>query len=105
MDYKKNLDELIRELDQKGGSDIHFNVGASPAIRVDGELIFLTDRPMLDKEEVEKFLMAILDEKEKAGRMGEDDKFRLKDEMQKIIDESNKKLEELVVKKEEEIKK
>ena len=69
MDYKKNLDELIRELDQKGGSDIHFNVGASPAIRVDGELIFLTDRPMLDKEEVEKFLMAILDEKEKAVYM------------------------------------
>jgi len=46
-----------------------------------------------------------IDEKEKAGEMGEDDKFRLKDEMQKIIDESNKKLEELVVKKEEEIKK
>ena len=46
-----------------------------------------------------------IDEKEKAGGMGEDDKFRLKDEMQKIIDESNKKLEELVVKKEEEIKK
>ncbi|PIR40310.1 MAG: ribosome recycling factor [Candidatus Zambryskibacteria bacterium CG10_big_fil_rev_8_21_14_0_10_34_34] len=46
----------------------------------------------------------IIEEKEKAGGMGEDDKFRLKEEMQKIIDESNKKLEELVIKKEEEIK-
>jgi len=45
-----------------------------------------------------------IDEKEKAKEIGEDDKFRLKEEMQKIIDESNKKLEELVVKKEEEIK-
>jgi ribosome recycling factor len=45
-----------------------------------------------------------IDEKEKAGGMGDDDKFRLKEDMQKIIDESNKKLEELAVRKEAEIK-
>ncbi|MFA6269958.1 MAG: ribosome recycling factor [Candidatus Paceibacterota bacterium] len=45
-----------------------------------------------------------IDEKEKAGGMGEDDKFRLKDEMQKIIEETNRKLEELAEKKEKEIK-
>lgn len=45
-----------------------------------------------------------IEEKEKEGGMGEDDKFRLKEEMQKIIDESSKKLEELTVKKELEIK-
>lgn len=45
-----------------------------------------------------------IEEKEKSGGMGEDDKFRFKDEMQKIIDEINKKLEELTVRKETEIK-
>lgn len=45
-----------------------------------------------------------IDEREKAGGMGEDDKFRLKDELQKIIDQSGKKLEEIAEKKEEEIK-
>jgi ribosome recycling factor len=44
-----------------------------------------------------------IEEKEKAGGMGEDDKFRLKEEMQKIIAESVKKLEELAKRKESEI--
>ena len=46
----------------------------------------------------------IIEEKEKGGGMGEDDKFRFKEEMQKIIDESAKKLEEMTRKKEAEIK-
>ncbi|NBV77126.1 ribosome recycling factor [bacterium] len=41
--------------------------------------------------------------KEKEGGMSEDDKFRLKDDMQKKIDATNKKLEELFEKKEKEI--
>ncbi len=45
-----------------------------------------------------------IEEKEKQGGMGEDDKFRLKEEMQKIIDESGKRLEEMAVKKEAEIR-
>src|SRR3989344_411260 len=43
---------------------------------------------------------ADVQEKEKKGGMGEDDKFRLKEEMQKQIDEANKKLEEVVERKE-----
>ncbi len=46
----------------------------------------------------------MIEEKEKEGGMGEDDKFRLKDELQKIIDEGNKKLDELAAKKETEIR-
>jgi ribosome recycling factor len=45
-----------------------------------------------------------IDEKEKAGGMGEDDKFKLKEEMQKIIDGSIRKLEEMAARKEAEIK-
>jgi len=46
----------------------------------------------------------MIEEKEKSGGMGEDDKFRLKEEMQKIIDEVNKKMEASAGKKELEIK-
>ncbi|MEK9185153.1 MAG: ribosome-recycling factor, partial [Patescibacteria group bacterium] len=43
--------------------------------------------------------------KEKKGGMGEDDKFRLKNDMQKMVDETNKKLEELFNRKADEISK
>lgn len=45
-----------------------------------------------------------IEDKERAGGMGEDDKFRLKDDMQKIIDGSGKNLEEMAQRKEAEIK-
>ncbi|MCR4274483.1 MAG: ribosome recycling factor [Candidatus Campbellbacteria bacterium] len=42
--------------------------------------------------------------KEKSGALGEDDKFRAKEEMEKIITEANKKLEETARQKEESIR-
>ncbi len=47
--------------------------------------------------------MKEIDKKEKEGGMGEDDKFRFKAELQKIIDEGNANLESLLIKKEKEI--
>lgn len=44
-----------------------------------------------------------LQAKEKEGGMGKDEIFRLKNETQKIVDEVNKKLEEVYLKKEKEI--
>jgi len=44
-----------------------------------------------------------LEAKEKAGGMGKDDAFRLKKDMQKIVDDANKKLDEAYIKKEKEI--
>lgn len=41
--------------------------------------------------------------KERAGEISEDDKFHLKDELQKIVDETNKRLEEMAGRKEKEI--
>jgi len=46
-----------------------------------------------------------IQDKEKNGELSEDDKYRLKDELQEIIDEANKSLEEAASKKEQEIKK
>lgn len=45
-----------------------------------------------------------IDEKEKEGGMGEDDKFRYKDDMQKMIEDSHKRMEEMTKKKELEIR-
>ena len=44
-----------------------------------------------------------IQEKEKDGGMSEDDKFRFKNEMEKLTQEGVKKLEDLVAKKEKEI--
>jgi len=44
-----------------------------------------------------------IQKKEKEGAMPEDEKFRLKEELQKIVDESNKKLEEVAARKEKDI--
>ncbi|GMQ95398.1 MAG: ribosome recycling factor [Patescibacteria group bacterium] len=44
-----------------------------------------------------------IQEKEREGELSEDDKFRLKDELQDIVDKVNKKLEEMAERKEKEI--
>jgi len=44
-----------------------------------------------------------IQEKEKNGEISEDDKFYLKDELQKVIDDENKKIEVMTDKKEQEI--
>lgn len=48
-------------------------------------------------------VMKDLQAQEKAGGLGKDDIFRYKTEAQKIIDDSNKKMEEIYAKKEKEI--
>ena len=45
-----------------------------------------------------------IQDKEREGEMSEDDKYRYKDELQKIVDESGKTLEVMALKKETEIK-
>jgi ribosome recycling factor len=44
-----------------------------------------------------------MEKKEKEGKISEDDKFRFKNELQKLVDDANKKLEELSSKKEGDI--
>jgi ribosome recycling factor len=44
-----------------------------------------------------------IQEQEKLGNISEDDKFRSKDQVQKIVDEYNKKIEEIEKKKEADV--
>lgn len=52
------------------------------------------------RDDIIKEIQGMFDEKE----IGEDDKFRKKEEVQKILDETNKEISELSKKKEEELK-
>jgi twitching motility protein PilT len=61
MDYKKELEELILNVIRENGSDLHLGAGRVPAIRVSGELIFLTKHPVLKAEDMLGFLSEILD--------------------------------------------
>jgi len=67
----------------------------------------------LCKEKLEEARISIRDERrtaekdiearEKSGEFAEDDKFRAKEELQKLVDDANSKLEALFAKKEEDI--
>jgi twitching motility protein PilT len=61
MDYKKELEELILNVIHENGSDLHLGAGRLPAIRVSGELIFLTKHPVLTQADILGFLGEILD--------------------------------------------
>lgn len=60
MDYKKELEELILNVIHEDGSDLHLGALRVPAIRVSGELLFLTKHPVLTQEDMLGFLVEIL---------------------------------------------
>jgi twitching motility protein PilT len=64
MDYKKELEELILNVIHEDGSDLHLGALRVPAIRVSGELIFLTKHPVLTQEDLFGFLGEILEKKQ-----------------------------------------
>ena len=63
MDYKKELEELILNVIREGGSDLHLGALRLPAIRVSGELVFLTKHAILTQEDMFGFLGEILEQK------------------------------------------
>jgi ribosome recycling factor len=100
---------------------IRKNSGFNPV--VDGEIIRI-NLPSLSEEQRKEYVKIISDkteearisvrlhrdrvwkeiqEMEKGGELREDDKFRAKDELQKLVDDYNQKIEELKNKKEQEL--
>lgn len=63
MDYKKELEDLILNVIHTNGSDLHLGALRVPAIRVAGELIFLTKHPVLTKEDMFGFLEEVMEKK------------------------------------------
>lgn len=60
MDYQKYIDELLTDLMREEGSDLHLGVGRKPAMRINGELIFLVKKESLANEDMIGILNIIL---------------------------------------------
>lgn len=60
MEYKETFEQLIETLIAEDGSDLHLSSGRFPAIRVNGELVFLLSRAELSQADIEGILKAIL---------------------------------------------
>lgn len=60
MDYKKRIEDLIKILINEDGSDIHLSIDRKPAIRVNGDLIFLVKEKELSADDIDEFLKILL---------------------------------------------
>ena len=52
MDYKKLLHDLFENLINEDGSDLHIGVGRKPAIRINGQLIFLVNYNIMTEADI-----------------------------------------------------
>ncbi len=53
-----NFDQLIRFAAEQGASDIHFQTGASPLLRISGQ-IRAVESPPLTGQELRQFIVSI----------------------------------------------
>ena len=54
------IEELVQQLVERGGSDLHISAGSPPMIRVNGKLVS-TEQEILDNEAAQKLIYGILD--------------------------------------------
>jgi twitching motility protein PilT len=54
------IEELVQQLVERGGSDLHISAGSPPMIRVNGRLVS-TEQEILDNETTQKLVYGILD--------------------------------------------
>lgn len=54
------IEELVQQLVERGGSDLHLSVGAPPLVRINGKLVS-TEQKVLDPETTKKLVYSILD--------------------------------------------
>ncbi len=54
------IEELVQQLMERGGSDLHISAGSPPMIRINGKLVS-TEQEVLDGETTQKLIYSILD--------------------------------------------
>ncbi|WP_280530168.1 type IV pilus twitching motility protein PilT [Nocardioides dongkuii] len=59
------LDELLQQVVELGGSDLHLTVGVPPTIRVRGEMQAVVGRPVLETASLQQALYAVLTERQR----------------------------------------
>lgn len=62
MNQELRIEILLEEIVRKNASDLHLQVGLPPMMRLDGALTPFSGYPVLNAEQVEKLVFAILDE-------------------------------------------
>ncbi len=60
MDYKKFIDELLTSLMHEDGSDLHLGVGRKPAMRINGQLLFLVNQNNQTRDDIIGILVAMI---------------------------------------------
>ncbi len=73
MDYKQKLKDLMLTTARQSASDLHLAVGRKPTLRVDGVLIGLEQEPILNPEDTQGLVLALLtpEQKEKFLKFGD----------------------------------
>lgn len=59
------IEILLEEVIRKRASDLHLQVSVPPMLRIDGKLVPIAGYPVLNEENVESLVFAILDEEQK----------------------------------------
>jgi twitching motility protein PilT len=62
MDYKQLCSDLLENLVNQNGSDLHIGTDIKPSIRIDGELIFLVNYKELTEEDVYGILNVLVNQ-------------------------------------------
>lgn len=60
MDYQKWIDELLTTLMSQDGSDLHLGAGRKPALRINGELLFLVNQNILSSDDMMAILLVLI---------------------------------------------
>ncbi|MGH9448279.1 MAG: type IV pili twitching motility protein PilT, partial [Terriglobia bacterium] len=55
-----NIDDLLREAIRANASDLHLKIGNRPSLRVDGELVPLTQCPPISSTEMEAMAIGVM---------------------------------------------
>lgn len=62
MEYNKFLDEILTSLIHEDGSDLHLGTGRKPAVRINGQLVFLANKEVMKQDDMISVLNIILGE-------------------------------------------
>jgi len=71
MEYRQYLEELLTYTAQSGASDLHLSPGNYPIVRIDGRLMAVPDRKILDRVTLEGLIFALLGEERKKRFLAE----------------------------------
>ena len=58
------MEELLRTMVERGGSDLHISAGSAPRARIDGDLIEMAGVETLGPDQTKKLVYSVLDQEQ-----------------------------------------